>query len=183
MWLAACGSTPMVTLPPVPSSATQPPLATVEPGGSGVAVDISLLDLLPPSVDGLPVMPSPESDVVAAADPAVVANGEAVATGLVLDPEAQTFAYATLVRLRPDTFDDALFRSWRDSFDSGACERAGGVTGHAEAVIGGHQTFIGSCEAGIRTHHVWLPEPRVLVSVSSAASGRLGEALIGGLDE
>jgi hypothetical protein len=185
----ACGPSAVGSSPPTrdapstPSSLPSSGPASTPPASStgGVAVDPALRELLPASVEGLAVMPSPESDAVAAADPAVVANADGVVTGLVVDPGSQAFAYATVVRLRQDVFDDALFRSWRDTFNAGACERAGGISGNAEAAIAGHRTYIGSCAGGIRTHHVWLPSRRVLVSVSSTTNGRLGEAVIEGL--
>ncbi len=128
-------------------------------------------------------MASPESDADAVGDVAVVEYGEAVVTALAADPGTADFVYATVVRLRPDVFDDELFRDWRDSFDEGACSQAGGVTGRAEATLGGRTVHIGSCAEGVRTYHVWLAARRVLVSASSLGERRLGEVLVEGLRE
>lgn len=143
--------------------------------------DPALLEHLPAQVDGLDVMRSPESDLAAASDPVVTEFGEGVVTGLAIDPASGDFAYATLVRLRPDAFTEELYRSWRDSFDEGACSQAGGVVRTATTEISGREVHIDSCEGGVRTYHVWLEKSRVLVSVSSLGERRLGELLVEGL--
>jgi hypothetical protein len=147
-----------------------------------VAIDPTLLDRLPANLDGLAFAASPESDATAAADPAVVAYGEAVATAIAVDPATGDFVYTTLVRLRPDVFDEELYRDWRDSFDEGACERAGGVVGTAEATIDDRTVHIGSCAGGVRTYHAWLPDERTLLSASSLGERRLGERLMESLE-
>jgi hypothetical protein len=143
-----------------------------------VVIDPSLLGHLPLEVDGVEVMRRPESDLAAAADPVVAEFGEAVVTGLAIDPGSGDFAYATLVRLRPEVFNDDLYRSWRDSFDEGACSQAGGVVRSAITEISGREVHIDSCEGGVRTYHVWLENSRVLVSISSLGDRRLGELLV-----
>ena len=188
--LAGCGTavpsgSPAPTSTPQPSSTPTPP--TPPPGSpapsSSVVVDPSLLDHLPAQVDGLDVTRQPESDVAAARDPAVLQYGEAVITGLVIDPATSEFAYAALVRLRPGVFEDGLFRQWRETFDEGACSLAGGVSGNAVARIDGRDVHIGSCEGGMLTYHVWLGNSRVLVSVSAVGERRLGERLVEGLTD
>jgi hypothetical protein len=176
--LAGCATTapsPPATATPTASPTASPP-ATASSGP--VAIDPSLLDHLPAQVAGLDVMGRPESDLAAAADPVVIEFGEGVVTGLAIDPASGDFAYATLVRLRPDVFTDDLYRSWRDSFDEGACSQAGGVVRSAITEISGREVHIDSCEGGVRTYHVWLETSRVLVSVSSLGDRRLGELLV-----
>jgi hypothetical protein len=150
---------------------------------ASVPIDPSLLDHFPATVDGLTLLPSPESDAAAAADPVVVENGEAVVTAIAVDPTTDEFVYATAVRLRDGVYGEALFRQWRDTFDEGACEQAGGVIGHAEAELGGRSVFIGSCAGGLHTYHTWLAGARLLVSLSAIGERRLGEQLIEGLRE
>ena len=114
----------------------------------------------------------------------MIANGEAVLTHLALDPATNDLVHVTLVRLRDGVFDDAFFRTWRDTFDLGACGQASGVAGHAEAQIGGRTTFIGTCAGGARTYHTWLADERVLVSATAVGDERrLGERLMEGLRE
>lgn len=182
--LAGCGTAVRSGTPTPTSTPTPAPSATSTPGPSSptsVVVDPSLLDHLPAQVDGLDVMRSPESDAVAAADPVVSRFGEGVVTALSVDAASGDFAYATVVRLRPGAFSEELYRSWRDSFDEGACSQAGGVVRTAEAVISGREVHIDTCEGGVRTYHVWLAESRILISVSAAGERRLGEALVAGV--
>jgi hypothetical protein len=164
------------------ATTTLPPSSSTTSSGA-VVIDPALREILPETVDGLAVIASPESDADAAADAAVVEYGEAVVTAIAVDPATGEFVYATVVRLRPDVFDDELFRDWRDSFDEGACSQAGGVTGRAEATLGGRTVHIGSCAEGVRTYHVWLEARRALVSASSIGERRLGERLVEGLRE
>jgi len=179
--LAGCATTaPTPTATATPGdgqTASPPPMTSSVP----VVIDPSLLDHLPAQVDGLDVMRRPESDAAAAADPVVTEFGEGIVTGLAIDPASGDFAYATLVRLRPDVFTADLYRSWRDSFDEGACSQAGGVVRTAVTEISGREVHIDSCEGGVRTYHAWLESSRVLVSVSSLGERRLGERLVGAL--
>jgi hypothetical protein len=170
------------TRAPTPPASTPAPSPTASTGpvtSSGpVLIDPSLLDHLPAQVDGLDVMRRPESDLAAASDPVVTEFGEGIVTGLAIDPASGDFAYATLVQLRPDAFTTELYRSWRDSFDEGACSQAGGVVRIAITEISGREVHIDSCEGGVRTYHTWLEESRVLVSISSVGDRRLGELLV-----
>jgi hypothetical protein len=179
--LAGCATT--APSPSAPATPTARPTASPPPTRSTgpVAIDPSLLDHLPAQVAGVDVMRRPESDLSAAADPVVTEFGEGVVTGLAIDPASGDFAYATLVRLRPDVFTDDLYRSWRDSFDEGACSQAGGVVRMAVTEVSGREVHIDSCEGGVRTYHVWLEDSRVLVSISSLGERRLGELLVEGL--
>ncbi|HEV8490276.1 MAG TPA: hypothetical protein VGQ58_10870 [Candidatus Limnocylindrales bacterium] len=179
--LAGCGTTaptptPTATATPRGISQTASPAST----GSGgpVAIDPSLLEHLPARVDGLDLMRRPESDAAAAADPVVVAFGEGVVTVLAVDPGTDDFAYAALVRLRDGAFSEELFRSWRESFAEGACSQAGGVVRTAVTEIDGRDVHIDSCEGGLRVYHAWLPNSRVLVSVSALGERRLGEQIV-----
>jgi hypothetical protein len=174
---------------PTPAASTPAPAATPTASAratttSGpVVIDPALLEHVPAQVDGLDVMRRPESDLAASSDPVVTEFGEGVVTGLAIDPASGDFAYATLVRLRLDAFTNELYRSWRDSFDEGACSQAGGVVRTAITEISDREVHIDSCEGGVRTYHVWLEESRVLVSISSLGDRRLGELLVEGLRE
>ncbi|MCJ7710605.1 MAG: hypothetical protein MUQ32_07195, partial [Chloroflexi bacterium] len=110
----------------------------------------------------------------------------AIAVAFAISPGASTaddVAVVSVVRLRSDVFDDAFFRSWRDSYDAAACEAAGGVAGNAEAEIDGRPTYIGTCAAGAHTYHVYLEGPNVIVSVTSVGEGRFGEQIVAGIRE
>lgn len=208
--LAGCGGGPpgRATIPPDASgalasaAATATALANPTPGGSAsasaggsaggsagasapasgepaVTVDPTLLAILPATVAGLAVSPVP--DPTGLTDPALVASVDRIAQAFVVDSASGDFAYASIVALRPGVFGDAFFRSWRDSFDEGACSQAGGVVGHAEAQIGGRTAYIGRCDGGVLTYHVRLDGRDAIVSVSSLGETHLGEQLLAGL--
>jgi hypothetical protein len=166
---------------PAPSPVA-PTSSEVPPGPSEVELDQGLLDVLPQSVDGLPLEPSPEGVAQALDDPAVDRDVQSIGAGIIAGADGQ-FAYSTVARLRPNVMSDEFFRDWRDSWDEAACEPAGGVAGHAEAEIDGRQIFIGTCSAGLRTYHTHLPGRNLLVSISSLGDLRLGERLLEDLED
>lgn len=170
---------------PTDRPASAPPVTTapsiLPTGGGPVPIDAALLDALPPEVDGLAVVRTDEALGDALADPGLVGFADAVAAAIAVDPSSGEFAYATVVRPLAVPPTDAALLDWRDSFDEGVCAQAGGVSGTAEADIGGRPVFIGSCAGGVRTYHAWLGNRGVLVSVSSVGERRLGEQLVEGL--
>ncbi len=184
--LALTACTPTVTSTPAPLAA---PIASPTPGlpgptsgpSSAVAIDASLLGVLPASVDGLELIESPEAEAAAIAAPELAAIAIALAAGIAVDTTTGEFVYAVVVRLKPEGMNDRVFRDWRDSFDEGACSQADGITGHAESEIDGRTIYIGTCVGGLRTYHVWLAEPGLLISASAVGEHRLGEALMNGL--
>ena len=165
---------------PSPSPSRAPTSVTAE-----VAVDPSLLDLVPDTIAGVPV----QEDAATAADiagegsiaPFVSALAVASAFGPPPTDTLPDYVVVTVARLKPGLFGDVFFRGWRDTFDAAVCEQAGGVAGHAEAEIGGRQTFIGTCAGGVHTYHVYLPDQDVIVSLQGAGDGRFGERVIEGL--
>lgn len=185
--LAACGNT---IVSPTPTSSTSPPAespsiapSTSAPSPAGdVVVDPGLLDVLPADVDGLELMVDAETAAeLASLD--LPDEVRSLAVGLYVDP-AGDLAVVNVVGIEPETATDAWFRGWRDSYDASACEVAGGVEpGHAEADIGGRQTFITTCVQGARTYHVHLTDPDRIVSINAVGDGRLGEHVIAGLGE
>ena len=178
-----------------------PPAASIEPAGSpagastspaaagptDISVDPSLLALLPADIGGVALTPDPETAAEVAAAPSLGPSLSAIAVAAAFGPPASDaigdYVVATVARLRPEVFDEAWFRDWRDSFDAGVCEQAGGVSGHAETTLAGHQTFIGSCTGGVHTYHVYLPRQDVVVSLQGIGPGRFGERVIEGLTE
>ena len=173
---------------PSPAPRTATPTSTLAPTASvtaEVAVDPSLLDLVPDTVAGVPV----QEDEATAADiagegsiaPFVSALAVAAAFGPPPTDALPDYVVVTVARLKPGLFGDLFFRGWRDTFDAAVCEQAGGVDGHAEAEIGGRQTFIGTCAGGVHTYHVYLPDQDVIVSLQGAGDGRFGERVIEGL--
>ncbi|HEX7471722.1 MAG TPA: hypothetical protein VF323_01465 [Candidatus Limnocylindrales bacterium] len=177
------------SLPP-PATGTPEPFESASTsataaGTSLVAIDRSLLAVLPASVKGIPLVANAEGEAHDLTDPALSGEASALAAALAIDVGTGDFAYASVVRLRPGVFSDAYFKSWRETFDVGACSQAGGVAGSsAEATIAGHQTFIGHCVGGILTYHVHLGDVLLgdlIVSISAQGTQRLGQLVVEGL--
>ena len=148
-----------------------------------VAVDPSLLSVLPPSVGGTALTPDPDTAAQDAADPSNAADLSALAVAVAAAPSSGDLAVVSVVEVRPGVFSEAYFQSWRETFDGGACSQAGGVTGNeTETTIGGHDTWVGHCAGGIVTYHVHLTDDvDRIVSISSLGPGRFGELVVDGL--
>jgi hypothetical protein len=189
--VAGCGEAvpdsppPSIAVAPTTEGSPSPastPDATAAPRAT--SVDASLLTLLPDAIEGIVVRPDPETAADIARDPALARDAAGLAVALVIAPNEvdSEIAVATVVRLRPDVFDEAFFTAWRETYDEGACAQAGGVTGRAVTGVEGHMTHIGTCQGGARTYHVHLPGPDVLVSITALGQRRLGEKLVAALE-
>jgi hypothetical protein len=196
MLVVATGCIPPRPSPTPAPESTAAPIPTVAPpttstgspaGSSGLVVDPSLLDLLPPDVNGVPLDPDPDTAAEIAADGSIGLFVSAVALAAAFGPiatdTAADYVVVTAARLKPGTFDELFFRGWRDTFDAAVCEQAGGVSGHAESDISGHHTYIGTCAGGVHTYHVHLPASDVIVSMQGTGEGRYGERVVAGLTE
>ena len=161
--------------PPIAGAPSSPATS----GRSRVPIDLALLDILPTTVAGLPVTAS--TDPAGTDDPGLIDTVDRMVQAIVVDPATDAFAYVSVIALQPGVFDEGFFRSWRDSFDEGACSQAGGVGGHAETQIGGRTVYIGDCTGGVTTYHVRLDRRDAIVSVSSLGESRLGEQLVAAL--
>lgn len=199
--VAGCGPTtpstptpgsgsPSATVSPVASASGDAPpnLASAPASVGAVVVDRTLLDVLPADIDGQRVRPDDETAAEIAGDDDLAPDIEAIAVGLYVQPGSSTvaegLAIVNVVRLRPGVFDEAWFRSWRTTYDDGACQVAGGVApGAAESRIGDHDTYIGTCVGGVHTYHVHLENPDRVISITGAGEGRVGERVVAGLTE
>jgi hypothetical protein len=188
---AACGSTaPTVSPPPSAAAAPTPassasaaaPSETARPS-TLVAIDPTLLDLLPDTVDGIALVDSPEAAAESASDASLGRTAQSLAVAVAVDPATSNLVVASVVKLRPGVFSDEFFRDWRDSFDESVCGQAGGVTGNAQATIDGRTVYIGTCSGGVHTYHVHLEGPDAILSVKSVGDGRLGEKLVESLPD
>jgi hypothetical protein len=177
------GAIPTPSPSPVASAPTTPSPSPASVTASG-RVDPTLLDVLPREIDGQPLRPDAES---AAGIENLPAEVEALAIGLYIRPGSSTaddFAIVNVARLRAGVFAEGWFRSWRDTYDRGACEVAGGVApGSTEAEIAGHATHIESCQGGVHLYHVHLADPDRVISITAAGEGRFGERVVAGLTE
>jgi hypothetical protein len=183
---AACATGPTATPSTAPASVAATP-GSSQPSSSSsaphVAIDPALLRLLPDSVDGLQLVEARDAEAEGLGQPNLGQIAASLAASFAATPESGDFVYAVVVALRPGAMSDSRFRSWRDTFDEGACSQAGGVTGNAEAEIAGRKTYIGTCAGGLHTYHVWLPNAQRIVSISALGDRRLGEQVLRNLRE
>lgn len=165
-----------------PATSVGPPPSPTQPDDSSpIVLDPALLAYLPAAVGGIEIKEDVDEAATALNDPALPRIASAVEGAVAVDTGNGNLVYAWIVRLRPGVFTDGDYRQWRDSYDEGACTAAGGVVGRAEATIGGRQSYVTSCVAGLHTYHVWLKDQDILISASSIGEGKFGEKLLEGL--
>ena len=155
-----------------------PPTATTPDVSSPIALDPTLLAYLPTAIDSIPVKEDLDVATDAILDPALPSIATNLDAAVGVDTGTGNLVTAWVVRLRPGAFGDEAYRQWRDSYDQGACNAAGGIVGRAQATLGGRDTYVTSCVAALRTYHVWLKDQGVLISASSIGDGRFGEKLM-----
>jgi hypothetical protein len=199
-WLAAaCGSNPGPTSRVLPdptgsptsaASAVASPSAPASPQGSGavgsaVQIDSSLLSFLPITGNGLIQTVDPETTAQIAEDPALRANASALMIATYLPaptsasaPPPEDFAVVSVIRLREPGADEAWYRDWRDSYDAGACEPAGGVSRNSQTDIGTHTVYIGACAGGSFTYHTRISEGAIVISINSIGPANLGRTVM-----
>lgn len=200
--LAACGpvqptatvapseavATPGSPLPPV--SATPTPAVASEVPASlppGVTVDPGLLEVLPAEIDGVPLEPDAATAAQIGSDPLLADSVLSLAVAVAVAPDAQAtsaatdLAVASVIRLRPDVFDEAFFQEWRDTYNDAACEVADGVDSDGETEIDGRQVYLATCAGGARTYHTYLVDQGFIVSVTATGDGLFGERIMASL--
>jgi hypothetical protein len=152
-----------------------------------VAVDPSLLEVLPTTVAGVPINPDPATAAEIADEGSIAPFVSAIALATAFGPPATDtttdYVVITVAQLRAGTFSDGFFRSWRDTFDAAVCQQAGGVGGNAETDIGSRHTYIGTCQGGVHTYHVHLAGRDVIVSMQGAGAGGWPEQIVRDLTE
>jgi hypothetical protein len=164
-----------------PETFGPPPSPTPPEEPTAVVLDPTLLDFLPATVADIPVTESTDEAAHALGDPALPKIATAMDAGVAVDTGSGNLVVAWVVRLRPDKFSDAIYQQWRDSYDEGACAGGGGVVGRAEATIDERTMYITSCAGGLRTYHVWLKGPGVVISASAIGDGKFGELVMDNL--
>ena len=168
--------------PPVPTTSA----AVASPPGLpvGVIVDPGLLEVLPATIDGVALQPDPATAAEIAAAVPLAENALSIAVAVAAAPgssDGEDLAVVSVVRLRPDVFDEAFFQEWRDTYDEAACEVADGVESSIETEIGGRRTYVGTCAGGARTYHTYLIDQGFIVSATSTGKQRFGELIVAGL--
>ncbi len=151
-------------------------------------MDDTLLEVLPADLDGIVRRSDPETAVEIAASSDLASSVSGLAVAIYVGPLATDttgdYAVATVARLRDGVFDEAWFRAWRDAFDAGVCEQAGGVEpGRSEIEIAGRTVHRSTCVGGVVIHHVHLEDQDLVVSVQSAGPADLGGRVVGAVKE
>jgi hypothetical protein len=168
---------------PAPSAVVSPSAA--EPSGpplpAGVTVDPGLLEVLPTLIDGVALQPDPDTAAEVASDPLLAESALSIAVALAVASEAsdgEDVAVASVIRLRPDVFDEAFYQQWRESYDEAACAVAGGLETELQTEIAGRPTYVGTCGGGAMTYHTFLIDQGFLVSITATGERRFGELIL-----
>lgn len=144
--------------------------------------------MLPAAIDGVALEPDAATAAQIAGDPSLAGSAQAIAVALAISPGTSSsgddLAIVSVIRLRPGVFSDAWYQAWRATYDEGACEVAGGVSGSPSQVsIAGRTAYVGTCAGDARTYHVHLADPTVIVSITAAGGRRFGELVVAALAE
>lgn len=153
----------------------------------GVTVDPGLLEVFPAAVDGVTLEPDPATAAQIAADPLLAESALSIAVAVAVAPGPSDtegsgdLAVASVIRLRPDVFDDAFYQEWRDTYDAAACEVADGVLSDTESTIADRVVYEARCAGGAETFHTYLVDQGFIVSITGTGERRLGERIMAGL--
>jgi hypothetical protein len=149
-----------------------------------VTVDPGLLEVLPAQIDGVTLEPDPTTATQVASDSLLAESALSIAVALAVGPGSSgsdDVAVASIIRLRPDVFDEAFYQEWRDTYNEAACEVADGVESEDQATIGGRQAYVGTCVGGAKTYHTYLEDQGFIVSITATGARGFGELILAGL--
>jgi len=175
---APLGGSPTPAPPPTPTAVPTGD-ASADAGEAAVVEDEGLLAVLPEDVSGTPVQLEGLAFTDAASDPAFAASIEAAA--FFVAPGETDIVSGLVAKPRDGVYSEAWLTDWRETYEAGACDQAGGVAGTAEAAIGGRPVSITTCAGGMRVYQAWVPEQRVVVSLLALGDNRWGEQVMGAL--
>lgn len=150
-----------------------------------LVVDPLLLAILPKSVAGVALQPSPETAAGMISNADLAMSASAVAVGVVVvagNSKGDDLAVSTVVRLRPGVYTQDFFDQWRHAYDAAACAPAGGVSSHIRQLIGLHTVEVTVCGQGARTYNTHLAGD-ILVSVTAVGDRKFGDLVMAGLRE
>jgi hypothetical protein len=160
-----------------------PPDGPDDTPGASITVDPSLLGILPPSIDGVPITEATENEASLATEPSLMPTAAALAVGYAVasgDSATEDLAVVSVIRLRPGVFSTQFWEGWRQSYDEAACEPAGGVASHTQQVFGANTAEITVCTEGARTYHVHLAND-TLISITAVGDRHFGDLVLAGL--
>ena len=179
----ASGSLAPASPAPSPTAAASGTGDTANPPSGPLVVDSSLLKILPASVAGIVMQPSPQSAASMASDASLARSASALAVGVVAsagDSGGDDLAVSSVIRLRPGVYSDAFFGHWKEAYDLAACDPAGGIASHVQQVIGSHTVDVSVCAQGARTYHTHLAGD-ILVSITAVGDRKFGDLVMAGL--
>ncbi len=173
---SAATAAPTTSQAPAPSaSASEAGLGTPTP----LAVDATLLGRLPATAGKVEMVPDPENAAQLIGDPTLGATASGLAVARYASGD--DIMVVSIAQLRPGVYSDGFFDSWRQEYDSSACEPAGGVSGTEQVdMIGTLVVHVGACAGGATTYHAVL-DGDVLVSAIAVGPGTLGHDVMAGL--
>lgn len=174
--------TPVPTAPPVSASASAETPPSLPPG---VSVDPGLLEVLPAEVDGVALTADPGTAAQVGSDPLLAESALSIVVAIAAAPGAsdtEDLAVASVIRLRPDVFDEAFYQEWRDTYDEAACEVADGVESQDETDLDGRLVYVGTCVGGARTYHTYLADQGFIVSITATGERRFGQLIMAALN-
>ncbi len=175
---------PSAPTPSVPAPTPSPVVETPPSLPPGVTVDAGLLEVLPTEIDGVTLEADPATAAQVGSDPLLADSTLSLAVALAVAPgasDSEDLAVASVIRLRPDVFDEAFYQEWRDTYNETACEVAGGVENEDETEIAGRVVYVGTCVGGAQTYHTYLVDQGFIVSVTATGVRRFGELIMAGL--
>ena len=173
------GTTAASPAGPSPSAASPAPSLSIGPASSTVPDPSLFAAIGGDSKTGLDFRYDPDTTAAVAADPGLAKDAVGLAIGLYTvhgQEPVVDYAVASVLRLRNPSANEEWFRSYRDSYDTSACAKAGGVARHAQTPMNGWTVFIGGCAGGAFTYHVRLDEG-IVVSLTAVGPARLGDRL------
>lgn len=179
-------TTPTATTMPTTPAGTSTAAASPPALPAGVTVDPGLLEVLPAQVDGVTLEPDPTTAAEIAADPMLAKSAVSIAVAVAIAPGASgadDIGIASVIRLRPDVFDDAFYLAWREMYNSAACAVADGVETEEPVEIGARRAYLGTCVGGAQTYHTFLEDQGFIVSITATGERRFGELILAGLAE
>ena len=168
---------------PTPATGTPTPAGTPTPGAAPtaspglIAIDPSLLGILPAAVGGSPVTRDTARETDAAGDAALAASARSLVAAVVGD-SGENIATAIIVERRPDVGMAAWFEAYRSDFDAAACDALGGLGGTSTQTVAGRQAQVTTCASGGTVYHVIVRGGTTILSIFEIGPLEFGRLLL-----
>ena len=170
--------TATATTTATPAAGLPTPGATTTAGPGLIAIDPSLLGILPAAVGGSPVTRDMARETDAAGDAALAVRARSLVAAVVGD-SGENIATAILVERRPDIDMAAWFEAYRSDFDAAACDPLGGLGGTSTLTVAGRQAQVTTCASGGTVYHVIVRGGTTILSIFEIGPLEFGAAPAG----